>query len=159
MPLQLSEKERMLLEDQKNHEMLCIEKYAHYGKEAEDEQLQLLCEEHEAHEKKHLDTINKLLNGKIPKMNQQQSQNQQSKSKQSQSKKTQSKVNNSANDKNICSDLIMGEKFISGVYNTAIFEFRDTNVRQILNHIQTEEQKHGEELFQYMQSNGMYQVK
>lgn len=159
MPLQLSEKERMLLEDQKSHEMLCIEKYAHYGKEAEDEQLQLLCEQHGTHEKKHLDTINKLLNGKIPKMSQQQSQNQQSKSKQSQSKKMQSKVNNSANDKNICSDLLVSEKFVSGAYNTAIFEFRDTNVRQILNHIQTEEQKHGEEIFQYMQSNGMYQVK
>lgn len=159
MPLQLSEKEKMLLEDQKSHEMLCIEKYSHYGKEAEDEQLQLLCEQHEKHEKNHLDTINKLLSGKVPKINQQQSQSQQKQSKSSVQKKQTVQKTGSQNDKNICADLLMSEKYVSGTYDTAIFEFRDTNVRQILNHIQKEEQQHGEEIFQYMQSNGMYQAK
>jgi predicted Zn-dependent protease len=41
-------------------------------------------------------------------------------------------------------------------YNTAIFEFVDTNVRQVLNHIQKEEQQHGEGVFHYMMNHGMY---
>ena len=83
MELELSKKEKMLLEDQKSHEQLCIEKYGRYAKEAEDEQLQILCEKHEQHEKTHLDTINQILGGEIPQMNQQQSQQkQQNKQKQ-----------------------------------------------------------------------------
>ena len=58
----------------------------------------------------------------------------------------------------MCSDLLMTEKYVSGTYDTTIFEFRDTNVRDVLNHIQKEEQKHGEAIFQYMESKGMYNV-
>jgi spore coat protein CotF len=54
--------------------------------------------------------------------------------------------------------MLMTEKYVSGAYDTAIFEFRDPNIRQILNHIQKEEQEHGEGIFQYMQGHGMYQV-
>ena len=39
------------------------------------------------------------------------------------------------------SDVLMTEKYISGTYDTVIFEFRDTNTRDVLNHIQKEEQK------------------
>ncbi|ARE89310.1 Coat F domain protein [Clostridium formicaceticum] len=51
----------------------------------------------------------------------------------------------------------MTEKYVSATYNTAIFEFTNTNVRQILDHIQKEKQQHGEDIFNYMQSHGMYQ--
>ena len=34
----------------------------------------------------------------------------------------------------------------------------DKNVRQVLNHIQKEEQEHGEKIYNYMASHGMYQV-
>ena len=61
-------------------------------------------------------------------------------------------------DKDICSDLLMTEKYVSGAYNTTIFEFRNTKVHDVLNHIQKEEQKHGEALFKYMESKGMYNV-
>lgn len=61
-------------------------------------------------------------------------------------------------DAKLCKDMLMTEKYVSGAYDTAVFEFRDTNVRQVLNHIQKEEQQHGEGIFQYMQSQGMYQV-
>ena len=50
----------------------------------------------------------------------------------------------------------MTEKYVSGTYDTSIFEFRDANIRQALNHIQKEEQQHGEDIFNYMQSKGMY---
>ncbi|BBB90907.1 MAG TPA: spore coat protein [Methylomusa anaerophila] len=55
-------------------------------------------------------------------------------------------------------DMLMTEKYVSGVYDTAIFEFADSNIRQTFNHIQKEEQQHGEDLFHYMQANGMYNV-
>ncbi|MDD2573267.1 MAG: spore coat protein, partial [Firmicutes bacterium] len=46
--------------------------------------------------------------------------------------------------------------YVSGTYDTAIFEFKDSQVRDVLNHIQKEEQKHGEAIFKYMESKGMY---
>ncbi|HNZ83265.1 MAG TPA: spore coat protein [Sedimentibacter sp.] len=62
-------------------------------------------------------------------------------------------------DKDLCTDMLMTEKYVSGAYDTAIFEFRDPQVRSILNHIQKEEQQHGEAIFKYMESKGMYQAK
>lgn len=61
-------------------------------------------------------------------------------------------------DAKLCTDMLMTEKYVSGAYDTAIFEFREPGIRQVFNHIQKEEQQHGEGLFQYMQSHGMYQV-
>ena len=61
-----------------------------------------------------------------------------------------------ASDKDLCTDMLMTEKYVSGAYDTAIFEFKDAKVRDVLNHIQKEEQKHGEAIFCYMQSKGMY---
>ena len=61
-------------------------------------------------------------------------------------------------DADFCTDLLMTEKYVSNAYNTAVFEFTDTNARQALNHIQKEEQQHGEGIFNYMQKKGLYQV-
>lgn len=61
-------------------------------------------------------------------------------------------------DKALCMDMLSTEKHVSSTYDTVIFECSNTNIRQVLNHIQKEEQEHGEQLFSYMQSNGMYNV-
>ena len=153
LELNLSQKERMLLEDQKSHEQICIEKYGKYANQAQDVQLKQIFKANEQQERTHLNTLNQLLSGKIPDMNQQQNQG----SEQSANFVTPA-LGNQLSDKDMCSDLLMTEKYVSGAYDTTIFEFRDTNVRDILNHIQKEEQKHGEAIFQYMQSKGMYQV-
>ncbi|NLM03393.1 MAG: spore coat protein, partial [Clostridiales bacterium] len=63
-----------------------------------------------------------------------------------------------ASDADLCHDLLSTEKYVSGNYDTAIFEFTNTQARELLNHIQKEEQQHGERIFKYMQQNGMYQV-
>ena len=152
MQITLTQKERMLLEDQKSHEQICIEKYVNYGTQAKDNQLKQICKANEQVERTHLDSINKLLSGTIPQMNQQQNQNPGQNVNSTQSSGT------SLSDKDICSDLLMTEKYVSGAYDTAIFEFKDTEVRDVLNHIQKEEQKHGEAIFKYMESNGMYSV-
>ncbi|WP_338659685.1 spore coat protein [Paraclostridium sordellii] len=45
---------------------------------------------------------------------------------------------------------------ISSTYNTAIFEFKNKEIRQVLNHIQKEEQEHGEKIYNYMNQHNMY---
>ena len=152
MQITLNQKERILLEDQKSHEQICIEKYSNYAEQAQDVQLKQICKTNEQIERNHLDTINQLLSGNIPQMNAQQNQNPAQNVN-----TTQTSVSN-ISDKDMCSDLLMTEKYVSGAYDTAIFEFKDTEVRDILNHIQKEEQKHGEAIFKYMESKGMYNV-
>jgi spore coat protein CotF len=153
LEITLSQKERMLLEDQKSHEQICIEKYNLYANQAQDSQLKQICKANEQQEQNHLNSINQLLSGKIPDMNQQQNQGSGQNAN-----SVQPAAGGHMTDKDMCSDLLMAEKYVSGTYDTAIFEFRDTNARDVLNHIQKEEQKHGEAIFQYMQSKGMYQV-
>jgi spore coat protein CotF len=63
---------------------------------------------------------------------------------------------NKQNDSYLCTDLLSTEKHVSSTYNTCIFEFKDTNIRSALNHIQKEEQQHGEQIYNYMAQNGMY---
>jgi spore coat protein CotF len=184
MNFNLSTKEKFLLEDQKSHEQLCIQKYTNYANQASCPQLKTILQNNAKQEQEHLNSINQLLNGQIPSMNNQQQSNQQSmqssqssqqsmQSKQSgQMKSTmsqfqQSSSNSSQNgslmsnrsDKDMCSDLLMTEKYVSNAYDTAIFEFSNPQVRSVLNHIQKEEQQHGESIFKYMESNGMYTVK
>ena len=52
-------------------------------------------------------------------------------------------------------DALDTEKHVSGVYDTCIFEFTDAGARQALNHIQKEEQEHGQMLYDYMACHGM----
>lgn len=75
MQITLSQKERLLLEDQKSHEQICIQKYSNYANAAQDIQLKQICKNNEQIERQHLNTINQLLSGNVPQMNQQQNQN------------------------------------------------------------------------------------
>lgn len=159
MPLQLTPKEKSLLNDQKSHEEVCIQKYQKYAAQANAPQLKQLFQSYAQQEQQHLNTINSILSGQVPAMNQSQSQNQQSQSSQQTSSQSQTSATNAnQNDAMLCSDMLMTEKYVSGAYDTAIFEFTNANVRQALNHIQKEEQQHGEGIFNYMNSNGMYNV-
>lgn len=158
MAISLNQKERMLLEDQKSHEQVCIQKYSNYANQAQDPQLKQLFNQYAGQEQQHLNTINQILSGQVPSTGQQQGQQQNSQTG-VQGAQGQGKAGmNNQNDAALCNDMLMTEKYVSGAYDTAIFEFRDTNVRQALNHIQKEEQQHGEGIFNYMQSSGMYNV-
>lgn len=153
MTAKLTQKERMLLEDQKKHEEVCIQKYNAYAEQAQSSQLKQLFQTYAQQEQQHYDTLSQMLNGQVPNMAMQSQQSQSS----TQSSAVSGAINNAA-DAAICNDMLMTEKYVSGAYDTAIFESTDSNIRQALNHIQQEEQKHGEGIFQYMQSAGMYQV-
>ena len=162
MEITLSQKERTLLEDQKSHEQICIEKYTNYANQTKDNQLKQIFNANGQVERTHLDSINQMLSGKIPQMNQQQNQ---SSGQTMGNQGSMSNMNNmqsggvNLSDADMCTDLLMTEKYVSGTYETSIFEFRDTEARDLLNHIQKEEQKHGESIFKYMESKGMYDVK
>lgn len=155
MNLNLSQKERYLLEDQKSHEEACIYKYTNHSNLAKDLELKQLFNQYLGQEQQHLDTINKILNGQIPQINQQSQQNQ-NQSTQAASGTDNQKPSYDKQDEILCTDALMAEKYVSSVYNTAIFEFADANIRQILNHIQKEEQQHGEGIYNYMKRKGMY---
>lgn len=159
----LTQKERMLLEDQKKQEEICVKKYNDYANQTQNSQLKQLCKDIGQKEVEHLNTINSLLNGQMPNVNSQQGQQQSNQSQQQSNQGQQSNMGNNAgggspdeNDAYLCNDLLSTEKHVSGNYDTTIFEFRDTNIRQLLNHIQKEEQEHGEQIFNFMQSHGMY---
>ena len=86
----------------------------------------------------------------------QQGKQQSQQSQQTRQNGTQATSAASQADAMLCSDMLMTEKYVSGAYDTAIFEFTNANVRQALNHIQKEEQQHGETIFNYMSSQGTY---
>ena len=170
MQFQLSQKERLYLEDLKNHEELCIQKYNKYANEAECSNLKQIFQTIASKEQQHYNTVNQLLSGQVPSMGQGQGGQGQSQQQGQQTSgmqggqqgvsgmQAQGGTSYNQNDYTIVTDMLSTEKYISGTYDTAIFEFQDANVRQVLNHIQKEEQEHGEQLFNYMKSNGMYQV-
>lgn len=160
----LSQKEKQLLQDQKSHEKVCIQKYQNNAQQTSDPKLKQLFQSYAQQEQQHLSTIESILNGQVPNINQAAASNQptqQSQPNQQNNTLTQSTMTPSATnqaDAMVCQDLLMTEKYVSNAYDTAIFEFADSNVRQALNHIQKEEQEHGEGIFNYMNSHGMYNV-
>lgn len=150
--MQLTQKETMLLQDLKTQEQLCIEKYRKYSAEACDEQLKELFESIGRTEQSHLDSINQMLGGTVPSTPSGGGQQQQS------GKPAASKCDESEKkfDAYLCQDALSMEKHVSSAYNTSIFEFKDAQARELLNHIQKEEQQHGKRIYDYMAVNGMY---
>ncbi|WP_341878170.1 spore coat protein [Defluviitalea saccharophila] len=156
MTVQLTQKERMLLEDQKSHEEVCIKEYQEYASRAHCPELKQLFTNYASKEQEHLNTINQILNGQVPQMSSSQGQQSGQNKQQSNMQNNSQSQNYNQEDATLCTHMLMTEKYVSGAYNTAIFEFRDPNIRQVLNHIQKEEQEHGEGIFNYMYQHGMY---
>jgi len=149
--IQLSQKERMLLEDQKSQEEVCVIKYQKYSQQAQDAQLQQLFSSLSAEEQHHLDMVNQMLQGQEPNMAHPQQQG-------GMAGQPGAGGVGMPGDKILCSDLLSTEKYVSGTYDTAVFEAANPTVRQALQHIQQDEQNHGQKIFNYMHSHGMYNV-
>ena len=151
--MKLTQKESMLLQDLKTSEEICIEKYNEYAKKAEDQALADLFLTIKAQEEEHLNTINSLMGGTVPMMGggQQNGQNSQGQPGDGQA----IKQSHSKTDEYLLKDALDTEKHVSSVYDTCIFEFTDAGARSALNHIQKEEQEHGQMLYDYMAAHGM----
>lgn len=160
----LTSKEKMLLQDQIKHEELCIQKYQSYANQAQCQELKQLFTTYAQQEQQHLNTLQEILNGQIPTVSQQSSQQQQSNQPQRNTMSAQSNpqimmgtnLMGNSSDEALCTDALTTEKYVSGTYDTTIFEFTNPQLRQVLNHIQKEEQQHGEGIFNYMQNKGLY---
>jgi len=150
----LTAKETSLLKDMKDSEQLCIDKYTRSATAASDGQLKNLFSTLASHERTHLDTLTKIeQSGTAPAMNGGTGEQPM----QFTATYTQGDTSeNAKNDAYLCTDALSGEKHVSALYNTCVFEFRDASVRAALAHIQTEEQNHGKMLYDYMNTNGMY---
>ncbi|MBQ2759850.1 MAG: ferritin-like domain-containing protein [Clostridia bacterium] len=149
--MQLTPKESSLIKDLKDQEQLCIDKYQKHSSCAKDEQLKTLFTQIAAVEKTHLDTLTKLEQG-----NTAPGGNEPAVNKTFSAKYTVAPNPDKDNDAYLCSDVLAGEKHVSSLYDTCIFEFKDDNARNILNHIQKEEQEHGKIIYDYMTVNSMY---
>ena len=152
--MQLSQKETSLLKDMKDTEKLCVDKYTQGAQQAKDPQLRQLFISISQTEQNHYDTLTNIENGKMPPQSSGSSSPQQSPTftenygpADSEDKK---------NDAFLASDLLATEKHASHLYDTCVFEFKDENIRNTINHIQKEEQEHGKQLYDYMQKNNMY---
>lgn len=158
-----TQKEASLLKDLKGQEQLCVDKYGKYAQQAHDLELQQLFRQIQQTEQQHLQTVTALMNGQMPQQSSQQ-QGQQAQQQNPQQAACQCQPKGMSvqqameEDKYLCQDALCTEKEVSGAYNTSIFEFRDPQVRQALNELQSAEQQHGEMIYQYMARNGMYQA-
>lgn len=151
-----TQKEASLLEDLKSQEKLCVEKYGKYASQAADPQLKQLFTQIGQTEQQHEQTVTAMLNGQIPQLPAQpQQQAQMERVSQQPAYKAQSTPEKQA-DAYLCQDALDTEKHVSSVYDVSIFEFASPQARQVLNHLQTEEQQHGEMIYAYMAKNGMY---
>lgn len=177
MAVQLSTKEKMLLQDQKSQEELCVQKYTSYSNLARDPELKQLFSYLGQKEQEHLNSITQILGGQIPGVGSSSSSSSTSSGQgammggakqalasiagsfgQASSGSQMGQGAGMFSDKDLCSDMLSTEKYVSSSYDTAIFECTNPAIRQVLNHIQKEEQEHGEQIFNYMHSHGMYSV-
>lgn len=150
----LTQKETDLLKDMKGQEQLCIQKYEKYAAEACSDELKTLFLALADVERGHLSTVTDIMNGKVGAVG---GSGSSPLANVSTAKVNYSDEQAKKKDAMLCSDMLTTEKHVSSLYNTGIFEFSDPQARNMLNHIQTEEQQHGLKIYDYMNANGMYQ--
>lgn len=149
----LSEKETTVIDDLKTQEQSCVTKYRKYAKEANDKVLKDLFNDIADEEEKHLNSLNDVLFGSVPK-----SDCNDSKGKNYSPNATYVAGNETEEKKNDCflvTDCIGTEKLVSSEYNSNVFCFENSDIRKLLADIQVEEQNHAEMLYKYKTVNGM----
>ena len=147
----LTQKEMSLLKDLKDQEQLCIDKYTKHSAAATDPQLKNLFTQLAQHETNHLKGLCQLETGTVP-----QTQNGENKQMPTFTAYHKAETAEKKEDCYLCTDVLSGEKEVSKLYDTCIFEFADENARTYLNSIQKQEQNHGKMIYDYMNANGMY---
>ncbi|HIV10395.1 MAG TPA: spore coat protein [Candidatus Faeciplasma avium] len=151
--MNLTQKETGLLKDLRDQEKLCVEKYTRYSCDACSTELKELFKEIAKTEQNHYNTVSAMLTGTVPAVTGTPLQNE----KNQWCKKVSYADQRSRDiDRFLASDMLSTEKHVSSLYDVSVFEFSDPNARRVLNHIQAEEQQHGESLYAFMSCNGLY---
>ncbi len=151
--MQLTQKEQSLIKDLKDQEKLCVDKYTKHAAAAHDPQLAALFRQIAGVEQQHYNTLTAMEAGNPPPAAVGQSGGT---SPAFTATYGIAETQEKKDDCYLCSDLLSTEKHAANLYNTCVFEFGQSELRQVLNHIQTEEQGHGEQLYRYMKANSMY---
>lgn len=152
----LSEKENTILKDLQTQEKVCMEHYNLCANTAKDGCLKDLFTQIAKDEQKHYQFLGQLINGEMPSYK--STDSAASKANSYQPKAAYGSGSDQADkqhDALLCSDSIGNEKMVSSDYNTNVFQFGNSEVRRLLNHIQTEEQEHAEMIYKYKQANSM----
>ena len=149
----LTTKESDLLKDMRSQESLCIEKYNKYASDARDSSLKEIFSSILRTEQAHFDTIDRILSGEEVVM---PAAAPSAISARYSGAPSPLSEDDKRADAFLCRDALSMEKHVSSVYNTGVFEFNSPIVRDTLAHIQKEEQNHGETLYGYLASSGMY---
>lgn len=149
----ITEKERFVITNLQDQEKLCIEKYEKNEKDAKDPVLKELFNSIKKDEEKHYDSLGKLLKGTVTPVN----TNDTAGKNYNPTATYTGNYNQSDkdNDKFLCTDSIATEKYVSSAYNFDLFQFGNSDVRRLLNDIETEEQNHAEKMYKYKTVNEM----
>lgn len=151
--INLTEKERFIIEDLKAQEKLCIQKYEFYEEMAYDPELSVLFSRLKQSEQKHFQSLNDVLNGKVADsdVNDYSGERYMPSTTYHQTSDKLEKDHDSF----LCTDAITMEKYVSGAYNFDLFQFGNTKLRKLLADIEVEEQNHAEMLYKYKKANAM----
>lgn len=144
----LTTKEQGLIADLKSSEEICIQKYNKYSNEACDKELKNLFCKLSQNEQTHLDWLTQIQNGCVPDTNNAEKASDCGLEGRTPACKEL--------DTFLCKDALSMEKHVSSVYDISVFEFSNKELRCVLNTIQTQEQNHGEQIYNYMSAHGMY---
>ncbi len=151
--INISEKERFLITDLQDQEKLCIGKYEKNENDAKDPVLKNLFSTIKMDEQRHYDSLAQLLNGTVPPVKPKDTAGQNY-----EPAATYAGDCNQADkesDKFLCTDAITTEKYVASAYNFDLFQFGNSDVRKLLNDIETEEQNHAEKIYKYKTINNM----
>ena len=149
----LTEKETTALKELQTQEKICMDHYNLCAASAKDQGLKDLFSQIAKDEQDHYRVLGKLMEGEIPSLP--ESRLDSSTYHPAAAYDSTSNQGDKQHDEILCSDSIGNEKMVSSDYNAGVFRFGSSDLRKVLNRIQTQEQQHAEMIYKYKQQNGM----
>ncbi len=153
------QKEMDFIKELKGAEQICVAKYQKYAQDAIAPELKNLFTDLSQQEQHHLQTLSQMEQGIIPSTKQQGKAGGSQAAGSNQALVSSTYASNPqafSNDSYLLSDALSTEKHVSANYDIGIFEFKNSQARDLLNGIQKQEQVHGKTIYDYMAANGMY---
>lgn len=161
----LTSKERLLLEGEKYQQQLAIDKYNNYALQAQDNTLKNIFSNLAKIEENHLCIIDDILNGKVPNINKNDFHSfYENKSISSNdyinigniTLTSMDNSNYSDGDKIICFDALATEELLHSISSSSSTEIKNTDCENIFNYIIKEKSENIKYLNDYMIKKGMY---
>ena len=160
----LTNKERFLLEGEKYQQQLAIDKYNNFALQAADPILKTIFSNLSKIEENHLNMVNEMLQGRIPQINTQPLHpyytNTSSLSNEylNIGNMTITSMDNSFDDgdKIICFDALTTEELLHSTYSASSLEFEESEYKNILSKIIDDKKNSLQYLNDYMIKKGMY---